>query len=86
MSRERCVCCKVCVVFVVQDVVDCHPGLSFLQDAPEFHSRYIHTVSSHWFHDLFPGFPQGKGRQCPMGKFPFGYQKVDQLQKTNLSN
>ena len=26
--------------------MDGHPGLSFLQDAPEFHSRYIHTVST----------------------------------------
>ncbi|XP_025078988.1 serine/threonine-protein phosphatase 2A regulatory subunit B'' subunit beta-like isoform X5 [Pomacea canaliculata] len=34
---------------LVQDVVDCHPGLSFLQDAPEFHSRYIHTVISRIF-------------------------------------
>ncbi|XP_033126962.1 serine/threonine-protein phosphatase 2A regulatory subunit B'' subunit alpha-like isoform X2 [Anneissia japonica] len=29
---------------LIQDVVDTHPGLTFLQDAPEFHSRYIHTV------------------------------------------
>ena len=33
------------LVPLVQDVVDNHPGLTFLQDAPEFHSRYIHTVS-----------------------------------------
>jgi len=25
--------------------VDTHPGLTFLKDAPEFHSRYITTVS-----------------------------------------
>ncbi|KAK7499315.1 hypothetical protein BaRGS_00009575 [Batillaria attramentaria] len=31
---------------LIQDIVDGHPGLSFLQDAPEFHSRYIHTVIS----------------------------------------
>ena len=30
---------------LIQDVVDTHPGLTFLQDAPEFHSRYVHTVS-----------------------------------------
>ncbi|XP_063967008.1 uncharacterized protein LOC129278735 [Lytechinus pictus] len=30
---------------IVQDIVDSHPGLTFLQDAPEFHSRYITTVS-----------------------------------------
>jgi len=28
----------------LQDVVDSHPGLMFLQDAPEFHSRYVQTV------------------------------------------
>ncbi len=31
---------------LIQDVVDSHPGLTFLQDAPEFHSRYVHTVSN----------------------------------------
>ncbi|KAJ8031254.1 Serine/threonine-protein phosphatase 2A regulatory subunit B'' subunit alpha [Holothuria leucospilota] len=34
----------------VQDVVNCHPGLTFLQDAPEFHSRYIHTVIARIFY------------------------------------
>ncbi|XP_076453573.1 uncharacterized protein LOC143288820 isoform X3 [Babylonia areolata] len=34
---------------LIQDIVDGHPGLSFLQDAPEFHSRYIHTVVSRIF-------------------------------------
>ena len=29
-----------------QDVVDTHPGLLFLKEATEFHSRYVHTVSS----------------------------------------
>jgi len=29
---------------MLQDVVDTHPGLTFLQDAPEFHSRYVQTV------------------------------------------
>ena len=28
-----------------QDVVDTHPGLSFLSSAPEFHARYVETVS-----------------------------------------
>ncbi|KAK7090201.1 serine/threonine-protein phosphatase 2A regulatory subunit B'' subunit beta-like isoform X2 [Littorina saxatilis] len=37
------------LVPLVQDVVDCHPGLTFLQDAPEFHSRYVHTVVSRIF-------------------------------------
>ncbi|KAL1140312.1 hypothetical protein AAG570_000244, partial [Ranatra chinensis] len=31
---------------LVQDVVDTHPGLSFLKEAVEFHSRYVHTVIS----------------------------------------
>lgn len=30
---------------LVQDVVNTHPGLAFLKQAPEFHSRYVHTVS-----------------------------------------
>ncbi|GFO48812.1 serine/threonine-protein phosphatase 2a regulatory subunit b [Plakobranchus ocellatus] len=30
----------------VQDIVETHPGLTFLQDAPEFHSRYVTTVIS----------------------------------------
>ena len=30
---------------LVQDVVDSHPGLGFLKEATEFHSRYVHTVS-----------------------------------------
>ncbi|KAK2090359.1 hypothetical protein P7K49_031615 [Saguinus oedipus] len=29
---------------LLQDVVDTHPGLTFLKDAPEFHSRYITTI------------------------------------------
>lgn len=29
-----------------KDIVETHPGLEFLRDAPDFHSRYIHTVSS----------------------------------------
>lgn len=28
----------------VQDVVNTHPGLAFLKEASEFHSRYITTV------------------------------------------
>ena len=31
---------------LVQDVVDTHPGLGFLKEATEFHSRYVHTVSN----------------------------------------
>ncbi|XP_076270133.1 serine/threonine-protein phosphatase 2A regulatory subunit B'' subunit beta-like isoform X12 [Rhynchophorus ferrugineus] len=29
---------------MVQDVVETHPGLTFLKEATEFHSRYVHTV------------------------------------------
>jgi serine/threonine-protein phosphatase 2A regulatory subunit B'' len=32
------------LVTLVQDVVDTHPGLAFLKEASEFHSRYVHTV------------------------------------------
>ena len=34
------------MMVMIQDVVDSHPGLTFLQDAPEFHSRYVQTVIS----------------------------------------
>ncbi|XP_072180657.1 serine/threonine-protein phosphatase 2A regulatory subunit B'' subunit delta-like [Diadema setosum] len=37
---------------IVQDIVDSHPGLTFLQDAPEFHSRYITTVVSRIFYTV----------------------------------
>ena len=33
------------LVPLVQDIVDTHPGLLFLKEATEFHSRYVHTVS-----------------------------------------
>lgn len=33
------------LVILIQDVVDSHPGLGFLKEATEFHSRYVHTVS-----------------------------------------
>lgn len=29
---------------LIQDIVDTHPGLGFLKEATEFHSRYVHTV------------------------------------------
>uniref|UniRef100_A0A8D9BSW8 Serine/threonine-protein phosphatase 2A regulatory subunit B'' subunit beta n=1 Tax=Cacopsylla melanoneura TaxID=428564 RepID=A0A8D9BSW8_9HEMI len=35
---------------LVQDVVDSHPGLTFLHQATEFHSRYVHTVISRIFY------------------------------------
>ncbi|XP_063224342.1 serine/threonine-protein phosphatase 2A regulatory subunit B'' subunit alpha-like isoform X2 [Bacillus rossius redtenbacheri] len=35
---------------LVQDVVDTHPGLTFLKEATEFHSRYVHTVIARIFY------------------------------------
>ncbi|XP_070836076.1 serine/threonine-protein phosphatase 2A regulatory subunit B'' subunit alpha-like [Chaetodon trifascialis] len=35
---------------LLQDIVDTHPGLTFLKDAPEFHSRYITTVIQRVFY------------------------------------
>ncbi|XP_049799692.1 uncharacterized protein LOC126234997 [Schistocerca nitens] len=35
---------------LVQDVVDTHPGLTFLKEATEFHSRYVHTVITRIFY------------------------------------
>lgn len=36
-------------VSLMQDVIETHPGLGFLKEAAEFHSRYIHTVSCTFF-------------------------------------
>ncbi|KAK0087255.1 hypothetical protein PV325_001411 [Microctonus aethiopoides] len=38
------------LVSLVQDVVDTHPGLTFLKEATEFHSRYVHTVIARIFY------------------------------------
>ncbi|XP_039770170.1 serine/threonine-protein phosphatase 2A regulatory subunit B'' subunit beta isoform X1 [Ornithorhynchus anatinus] len=40
------------VVAVAQDVVNTHPGLSFLKEASEFHSRYITTVIQRIFYTV----------------------------------
>ncbi|XP_055677634.1 uncharacterized protein LOC129786560 isoform X2 [Lutzomyia longipalpis] len=37
---------------LVQDVVDTHPGLAFLKEAQEFHSRYVHTVIARIFYSV----------------------------------
>ena len=37
------------LVILIQDVVDSHPGLGFLKEATEFHSRYVHTVSEYLY-------------------------------------
>ncbi|ESO88694.1 hypothetical protein LOTGIDRAFT_125808 [Lottia gigantea] len=34
---------------LIQDIIETHPGLTFLLDAPEFHSRYVTTVISRIF-------------------------------------
>ncbi|XP_021356327.1 serine/threonine-protein phosphatase 2A regulatory subunit B'' subunit beta-like isoform X3 [Mizuhopecten yessoensis] len=38
------------IIPLIQDVVDTHPGLTFLQEAPEFHSRYVNTVIARMFY------------------------------------
>ncbi|KAI8494553.1 Serine/threonine-protein phosphatase 2A regulatory subunit B'' subunit alpha, partial [Branchiostoma belcheri] len=37
---------------LIQDVIDTHPGLTFLQEAQEFHSRYLHTVIARIFYTV----------------------------------
>lgn len=37
---------------LIQDVIDTHPGLLFLKEAEEFHSRYVHTVIARVFYCL----------------------------------
>uniref|UniRef100_A0A8C9SU19 EF-hand domain-containing protein n=1 Tax=Scleropages formosus TaxID=113540 RepID=A0A8C9SU19_SCLFO len=37
---------------LLQDIVDSHPGLTFLKDAPEFHSRYITTAIQRIFYTV----------------------------------
>lgn len=33
-------------IAMMQDVIETHPGLGFLKEATEFHSRYVHTVKT----------------------------------------
>lgn len=37
---------------LLQDVIDTHPGLLFLKEAEEFHSRYVHTVIARIYYCL----------------------------------
>ena len=37
--------------YLVQDIIDTHPGLKFLREAREFHSRYIKTVVARAFYN-----------------------------------
>ncbi|MEQ2254484.1 hypothetical protein ILYODFUR_004212 [Ilyodon furcidens] len=53
---------------LLQDIVDTHPGLTFLKDAPEFHSRYITTKER--VHQCEPGELRNvplKSRLCCTG-------------------
>ncbi|KAJ3591578.1 hypothetical protein NHX12_006711 [Muraenolepis orangiensis] len=36
----------------LQDVVDTHPGLAFMEEAPDFHTRYITTVTQRIFYTV----------------------------------
>ena len=40
------------LISLVQDVVEFHPGLSFLKQSPEFHSRYVNTVICRIFYTV----------------------------------
>ncbi|XP_064456710.1 mucin-5AC-like [Ornithodoros turicata] len=40
------------LVPLMQDVIDTHPGLLFLKDAVEFHSRYVNTVIARIFYSV----------------------------------
>jgi len=40
------------LVPLIQDVVDTHPGLAFLKEASEFHSRYVHTVIARIYYSV----------------------------------
>lgn len=37
---------------LLRDIVDTHPGLSFLKEAPEFHTRYMNTVIARIFYTV----------------------------------
>ena len=37
-------------IYFWKDIVETHPGLEFLREASDFHSRYIHTVRWLCFH------------------------------------
>ncbi|XP_076819210.1 uncharacterized protein LOC143464997 isoform X1 [Clavelina lepadiformis] len=37
---------------LMQDIVESHPGLVFLREAPEFHSRYMNTVIARIFYTV----------------------------------
>lgn len=43
---------------MIQDIIDTHPGLTFLRDVSEFHNRYIQTVANSFFFCYFYAFWQ----------------------------
>ncbi|XP_044739382.1 uncharacterized protein LOC123300788 isoform X2 [Chrysoperla carnea] len=47
---QRTWLCPEDFISLIQDVVDSHPGLTFLKEATEFHSRYVHTVIARIFY------------------------------------
>lgn len=62
---------------LVQDVVDSHPGLTFLKEATEFHSRYVHTVIARIFYAV---------NRSWSGKISISeLKRSDLLEVTNLS-
>ena len=79
-------------LYCVQDVVDTHPGLLFLKEATEFHSRYVHTVSGFIYHlpmkftlyHHLPHFPQKVLNQH--SEFFSGGHLVDHLSMSLVSS
>ncbi|KAF0884509.1 P2R3B phosphatase, partial [Crocuta crocuta] len=59
----------------LQDVVNTHPGLAFLKEASEFHSRYITTVST------WPGRLPLDPALPSLGRVGFGWQNVALLEE-----
>nr|XP_018668660.1 uncharacterized protein LOC100176266 [Ciona intestinalis] len=55
---------------LLQDVVESHPGLVFLRDAPEFHTRYMNTVIARIFYAVNRSWS--------------GYITVPELRKSNF--
>ncbi|KAG5682070.1 hypothetical protein PVAND_011452 [Polypedilum vanderplanki] len=55
---------------LIQDVVDSHPGLAFLKEAAEFHSRYVHTVIARIFYTVNRSW-SGKITACELRRSNF---------------
>ncbi|GAB6027054.1 Serine/threonine-protein phosphatase 2A regulatory subunit B'' subunit alpha [Chamberlinius hualienensis] len=39
-------------ITLIQDIIDTHPGLTFLKEAEEFHSRYVQTVIARIYYSV----------------------------------